>query len=70
MNLFAPTGKGFGLNLLMTSAELSEALIKKILAKTELLTRIKKLWRHASSTKSKRSLNDSGQPSGRGDSTR
>jgi hypothetical protein len=44
VHIFAPTFKGYSLNLLMTSTTLSEQLVRKTMGKT-VLTRIRKLWR-------------------------
>ncbi len=47
INIFAPTCKGLTLSALMTLVKVAERLAKKNLARIELLTKLKKVWRRA-----------------------
>lgn len=45
VHIFAPTAKGFALNLLNSGSAAIDGAAKKVLAKTALMARIKKSWR-------------------------
>jgi hypothetical protein len=44
--IFAPTFRGFGLNVLHTLAALTDEVLKRMLERTKLLQRVKKIWRN------------------------
>ncbi|MGB7149483.1 MAG: GNAT family N-acetyltransferase, partial [Terriglobales bacterium] len=46
IDIFAPTLKGLRINALRTPAIFTEQVVKKTLEKTQILPRIKRLWRN------------------------